>query len=371
MARERRLFALAKASSMFLAVSMFVGACSGAVAPSSATSPPSSTGATPSVAANPTTNASPTTAAAPTTTTPDPLLGRTEAEIDVPGGPDLPVEAFGSIWLLTPDGDVPAVTRIDPTTNEIAATVANDSRLCQALGATETAIWVCTGDGVAAIDPLTNEIGPAVEFDQPASPFFGYLPYGAGSLWALGGEGLARNQVVRVDTSANAVSDTYEIGFGASWLSFGEGALWITDTIGGALWRLDPGSGELTEHASNLPGPGPIAVGAGSIWLAVRTGPDDRPTAEDVTVVRINPVSGDVEAEIIVGGTMGEVGLDADDDSVWIRAIDPFLALVDPETSSVVESFDAPRLGGSVIEAFDSVWTTSYRMNRVWRLAPQ
>lgn len=305
-----------------------------------------------------------------TSATPDPLAARTQAEIDVPGGPDLPVAAFGSLWLVAPDGEVANVTRIDPATNEIVATIALEANACQALGASDEAMWTCASGGLARIDPLTNQIEQVVDYDLATTLFFGYLPFGAGSLWSLGGDGVARNQVIRIDPMTNEVAMTYELEFDASWISFGEGALWLTDTTGGTLWRLDPASGAITVHTSDLPGPGPSTVGAGSVWLSVRTGPDDRPTANDVTLVRIEPTSGDVVAEIVLGGSIGEIGLYADGDAVWVRTVDPFLARVDPATNQVAEVLQQSALGGTVTVGFDSVWATSYRLNRVWRIEP-
>jgi hypothetical protein len=137
------------------------------------------------------------------------------------------------------------------------------------------------------------------------------------------------------------------------------------------VWRLDPDSGEIAAHITGLPGPGPNAVGAGSLWQIVRNGPDDRPTPNDVTLVRFNTDTGEIEAEIVLGGTLGEVGIYADETSVWVRAIDPFVVHVDPVTNEVLETFEASRLGGSLTVAFDSVWATSYPFNRVWRISPR
>jgi hypothetical protein len=338
-----------------------IAACSASSTPTAgpASSPPA-------VPPSPATIPAATPSAAPTS---DLLGARTQADIDVPGGPDWPLEGFGSLWVLAPDGEPPTVTRIDPITNEISATIPIPSGPCQALGVTEQAVWACAGNGAAPVDPESNVVGRVVEFE--VAQFFGYMPSGAGSLWVLGGNPVTRNLVVRIDPEAGAVTDTYPLDFDASWISFGADALWITDTAGGAVWRLDPDSGEIAAHITGLPGPGPNAVGAGSLWQIVRNGPDDRPTPNDVTLVRFNTDTGEIEAEIVLGGTLGEVGIYADETSVWVRAIDPFVVHVDPVTNEVLETFEASRLGGSLTVAFDSVWATSYPFNRVWRISPR
>src|SRR3954468_382489 len=52
-----------------------------------------------------------------------------EATIPVPGSPDWPIAPFGSIWVLAPDlpmrqgTGTPNLVRIDPATDEVAATI--------------------------------------------------------------------------------------------------------------------------------------------------------------------------------------------------------------------------------------------------------
>ena len=59
----------------------------------------------------------------------DPLGARQVASVEIPGGPDMLTEAFGSLWVLSVDGpimndgSVPSVYRIDPETNEVIAAV--------------------------------------------------------------------------------------------------------------------------------------------------------------------------------------------------------------------------------------------------------
>ena len=313
--------------------------------------------------------APPTRSRAPTpTASPDLLGARTQTDLSVPGGPEWPIGAFGSLWLVTPDSDKPSVTRVDPATNVITASVPVGSGLCQALGSTGDSIWACARDGLVRIDPETTEITARVEF--PIAQYFGYLPYGAGSLWVLTGQVEFLNKLVRVDPVKERVVDTYELDFDATWMSYGEDALWLSDTAAGKLWRFDPATGDMSEHRSGLVEPGPSAIGAGSIWLAVNASRDSRPAPTDVTLLRISVATGDVEAEFMTGGSIFDGMIHAGEDAVWVRATKPFLSRIDPTTNQVTDAFDASRLGGSVTVAYGSVWVTSYPLNRVWRLTP-
>lgn len=352
-----------------VAVGLLGSACSTAAGPSAAP------GATPSAALSPIASAdsppSPAASRAPRTTptpstTEDPLAGRLEAEIDVPGGPDFPIAAFDAMWLLTPDED-PSVTRLDPATNEIAATVPVGTRLCQAIGATDAAIWACTRGGVIRIDPASNEVVATLEF--PTAEFYGYLPAGGGFLWALSGEVARMDELVRIDPADNSF-ETYPLGFDAEWITYGDDALWLTDTSDGKLWKFDPETEAVTEVMSALPEPGASAFGAGSVWLTLHAAHQSRPDPEDTTLIRIDPVTGDVGAEFATGSSMFESMVHASDDAVWLRSGTPFLARIDPATNEIVDSIDVNRSTGSVTVAFGSVWATTIERNKVWRVTP-
>ena len=354
-----------------VAVTVFVAfACSSAApGPSNAPSPAPSLSPSPSAspAAAATASETPTPRATPTPTE-DPLAGRVEAEIRLTGGPDFPIAAFDALWLLTPDADEASITRLDPETNEVVATVPTGTRLCQAMGATDEAIWACTRGGVIRVDPETNEVVAMIEF--PTAEFFGYLPFGDESLWALSGEVTRMDELVRIDPEQNSVIATYPLELDAEWISYGEDAVWLTDTADGKLWRFDPATESLTEHATDLDDPGASAVGAGSVWLALHASQDSRPNPDDTTVLRIDPVSGDVEATFATGGSQFESMLLATEDEVLVRAGTPFLSRIDPETNEIVEALDANRSTGSVALGYGSIWATSIELGRVWRLTP-
>jgi streptogramin lyase len=325
--------------------------------------PPPSTPAT----IQPTTSPAPggPSAASPT---PEPLAAMTEVELTVAGGPDFPIAAFGSLWLLTPDASEPSITRLDPETNDIIATIPVGGRFCQALGATDEAIWACGANGVLRVDPASNEV--VAEIELKVARVFSYLPSADGAVWALAGEQTLANELVRIDPADNSVARSYPLDFDAEGMSYGEGALWLTDTSGGSLWRFDPVTEELTQHTTGLAEPGSSAVGGGSVWLAVNAGEEGRQTGVDSTLVRIDPTTGDVEREFDTGGTLYEGMLYASDEAVWVRASQPFLTRIDPVTNEITQTLNANMAGGSVTVAYGSVWVTSFDFDRVWRLMP-
>src|SRR5262245_61574132 len=226
----------------------------------------------------------------------DAATGEVVAEIDVPGTGDYSAIAVGegSVWVTAPDlrsdGSRGNLVRIDPDTNEIAATI-----------------------------PIGGPIrGVAI---------------GAGSVWVgLPDEGTGR--VFRVDPATDEVVDSVRVGVGVGSVVFGEGSVWANhEYAGSTVTRIDPAT---VEVAGTLDVPVVKAAGDGSLWSA--SGDD---------VVRIDPGSGEVQATIPVERAQ-DVALDGSDAWVLVspRSSDPtlFMAiagtaavrLVDPATNEVV-----------------------------------
>ena len=89
------------------------------------------------------------------------------------------------------------------------------------------------------------------------------------------------------------------------------------------------------------------------------------------TIVRIDPATGDVTAEVAAGASLETGGgINAGTDAIWVRSTEPFLARIDPATAEVVDQIEAELGVGDVAEAFGSVWVTSAEGGMVYRLSP-
>jgi len=303
-----------------------------------------------------------------------PLSERLEAEIPVPGGPDWPLAAFGSIWAIAPDlplrpgGGTPNLVRIDPATNEVVATIVVPDRLCQGFVASDDAIWVCAADALVRVDPATNTITGSVPV-KGAQAF--YRPaFGGGMVWALGSTAFVGDTVIRLDPTAETVT-TFPVSGSIGGLAYGFDALWLAMTAEGTLVRLDPATGETRVVATGLVSPRSVAVGSDSLWVTLHGG-EDRATPGDIQLVRIDPADGKVLAEFEIGGSP-QWGVDiwADDDGVLVRSTDPWLVRIDPATSEVQEPIvSEPAIQGPLTVAFGSIWTVNVERDFVYRVAP-
>jgi hypothetical protein len=287
------------------------------------------------------------------------------ATVALGGGPDLPTEAFGSLWVLAVDGPLlndgtePAVHRIDPTTNEVIASIALPGRLCQGIGASPEAMWACGPDGLVRIDPATNGIVATVDLD--AALVVSRLAYGAGSVWAFATASVGPDLVARVDPATNEVTATIELGGTAATMAYGFDALWVTIPADDTLLRVDPATNEVEMWTTELETPGVLAIGEDAIWVSLLAEAGLQASADEATVAGIEPASGDVVAEIATGASLEiEGGLAAAPGAIWIRDPDG-LVRIDPATNEIVDVIESVSGPGDVTVAFGSVWVTTER----------
>jgi hypothetical protein len=225
-----------------------------------------------------------------------------QTSIHVPAGAvDLALGAQG-VWV----SGFGAVSRIDPSTNQVVATVETPgtedfSQIAVGWGA----VWVTADRGaVYRIDATTNRVVATIEVGGTVQG----IEAGGGYVWVTRPtEGTG--ELVRVDPATNRVAGTpIEVGSGPATVVFGFGSLWVTNTSPLSVVRVDPSSGKVTTVEFT----GSVAVGYGALWAT-----------SDGSVVRADPKTGRPTASIpIARAQTAAVGAGR----VWV--------LASPESSS-------------------------------------
>lgn len=216
----------------------------------------------------------------------------------------------GSLWVA--DCKENALVRIDTRTARKIATIptgiANrEGELNVVAGA--GSIWVASDDEagkVSRIDPSTNQVTATIAVD----PGTWYLAFGYGSVWAVSARG---QSVQRIDPQTNAVVKRTALGKQPGFLAAGEGAVWVQEQGEGTVARIDPATGEVSARvkvAETLKW-GDIDTGGGKVWLR---------TTEDQTFVVIDPKSLTVTAR--VGKAVGSGALRYTRSGLWTSAHD-------------------------------------------------
>jgi YVTN family beta-propeller protein len=159
----------------------------------------------------------------------------------------------GSIWRFGRAHNVEGIHRADLGTGKCTATVELKRRKgFNSLTYGEGSLWVLNEhDGnLVRIDPSTNQVSATIELGKG---FWQDLKLGDGSIWAMG---LENGVVKRVDPHSNKVVDEFTAGEaqqnsffkspfkgGVYSVSVGEGAVWVADrkdTGKYILSRIDP-----------------------------------------------------------------------------------------------------------------------------------
>ncbi len=150
------------------------------------------------------------------------------------------------------------------------------------------------------------------------------------------------------------------VGAGVTWLAHAAGAILIAGLAGACSASTPPPSPPPSEpHTAFAPlelkvlgGPDWLVTTAGSLWVK----------RDDGHVNRIDPASGDVQAEIVsrVTSADGCNGLGTSAGAVWTCS-GPDLVRIDPETNEVTDTIPIGKVfsQGRLVEATDRIWVLS------------
>jgi DNA-binding beta-propeller fold protein YncE len=218
----------------------------------------------------------------------------------VGGTPRNIVAAFDSLWVGTTEG---RVFRIDPGSDlvESSWTLPN-AGASTAFAVDQGAGWLAVGPGavwagssraISRIDPATGRLRPR------ASPVWGPMAFGFGSLWVLGSE-LERLSPVTMRREA-----TVELAGGFVRVAAGLGSVWVSDDEGQAVLRIDPQQDGISRTYDVGGRPFGLAIGPSAVWVAIDEG----------TAARIDPGTHEVTTTTVGGAPRG-IGIGAD--AVWI-----------------------------------------------------
>jgi YVTN family beta-propeller protein len=145
----------------------------------------------------------------------------------------------GGVWVATGpfdqdpvDVQLSSVLRVDPTSGELVAQIQVPGGASGSLAVGSGAVWVTNaeGDSLSRINPSTNRVEATIAIgDDPE-----FVTTGAGAVWVQDEQGLLH----RIDPSTNRVTGRADLGLEA----VGRNALWVIGpwAPNGALRRVDP-----------------------------------------------------------------------------------------------------------------------------------
>ena len=149
------------------------------------------------------------------------------------------------------------------------------------------------------------------------------------------------------------IQATIKVGHTADWVAITPGAVWVGSTAPDAVNRIDPRTNRLVATVA-LPGEpcAGLAVGFGALWVPL-CGQTPRLARVDLATNAVTEVPG-------VGPPMGEGGIAASADSVWL-VVDKAgtLARIDPASGRVRQRVSLPPGAYNPLYYRGVVWVTN------------
>jgi hypothetical protein len=190
----------------------------------------------------------------------------------------------------------------------------------------EGSVWVTApdlrGDGsrgnLVRIDPSTNEIVATIHVGGPITG----LGIGGGWVWVTRPEA-GPGTLFRIDPETDRVVDHHPVGVSPGQPIHAYGYVWVASTgASSSVSKIDPGSGDVVDV---IDAPPVQSSGDGSLWAV-----------GDDSIVRLDPASGTIQATIPMDRASSVL---VDGTTVWVvvmpRSSDPELFYPIPGTAAV------------------------------------
>ncbi len=255
---------------------------------------------------------------------------------------------FGSVWVASDSG---TVSRIDPRHNTVQARVAAGRGACSVTTGAG-AVWVTnySNGTVLRIDPKTL---------RRRSVRIGRTPFDVlvadGRVWATAWND---GKLVEIQPRTLKVLSRIDVGPYPTGLHAQGGAIWIgfgRDATAVARFDLRTRAIERVEIGARSPGW--FAHGTRDLWIQT----------DDNLLVHVDPATRQVVGSERIGRTLAQPAAAADG-TIWVpdKELDVVFR-VDPATGKAIDSFPGGDGAFAALNAFGSMWVTSYAGDDVWR----
>ena len=156
---------------------------------------------------------------------------------------------------------------------------------------------------------------------------------------------------------------TFEVAGHPDWMAVTDDAVWVTSSSANHVVRLDAQTnkpGTIVTVAKPCAG---LALGFGSLWI---------PSCGDHSVVRVDQVSGALQATVPAGPADSEGGITTGAGSVWIvTSKQGDLVRIDPESNTVRAHIRIPPGSFNPLFFAGSIWVSSNAGGTLVRVDPE
>ncbi len=263
--------------------------------------------------------------------------------------PVLLILAFGSLWA---NGEgVGALTRIDPDTNRVVATIR--ARAGGGMVAAGGSLWVGGDRAVVEIDPERNRVRSRIRL--PGEAPWG-LAAGGGAIWATLPD---QGKVARIDAQTREVVLT-PVGRRPYAVIAGPTAVWVSSFDSYRISRLDLRTGRVAHEAGIKDRPYWMEFVRGSLWVGAGEG-----------VYRVDPSRLNVITYVPVKQGVWQMAVDVNG-QLWAAERFGFeVAQIDTRANKVIRRVRVGYRQPAGVAAADTVWVTDTLKREVLRVKPE
>jgi YVTN family beta-propeller protein len=277
---------------------------------------------------------------------------RVVGEIDVGGEADWMGVGFGSLWVPTPDGQL---LRIDPAALAVSARIPIGSGPYRGVAIGDDAIYIPNSgdDTISKIDPTTN----AVVATLPATlggDSEGSIGVSRGALWVTDASGVLNE----LDATTGAVLASGAVPADSHGVVVDRGCAWVTSAQTNTVTQVDLATATVLNTIGVDAGPRFLTAGEGSVWVLSQT---------TGTVTRIDSATGEKLATIDVHATGHGGDIAYGEDAIWVTTFGKPVGKIDPRTNKLVVQLAQDGFGDAIRAGFGKLWVSG---EKVFAIAP-
>jgi YVTN family beta-propeller protein len=175
------------------------------------------------------------------------------------------------------------------------------------------------------------------------------------------------NSIEAIDAATGRLVAAVSVGSGPGSLAFGAGSLWVANLNDQTISRIDPGSLRTLRTIPVADPPTSIVAAAGALWLV-----ESNPTQEYVSVARLDPEFDTARVVARVGDVVADspAALVAQGSSLWVAPSFGDVSRLDMSTQRVTAHFDPDASPAGLAVGFGAEWVTDSDAGTVTRIDP-
>jgi len=234
----------------------------------------------------------------------DPATNAVTATSQVASGATRVMRTKAAVWITNFADN--QIVRIDPIASSVMSTFEFTGPDGLAKLGPSLAVASFGGQFVAQVEPATGEILNQAEVGGTPTDVL-VMPDEA-SLWvALSDTG----EVVRIDTESFSVTDRVRVGDGPFGLSLDDEILWVVNQLEGTVAAVDTGSGSVARTFPVGAGPTAAVVFEDHLWVTV---------TESGDLLQLQPETGQIITRTPLGTSRGggPAGIAVGNGSLWV-----------------------------------------------------